>query len=234
MNRPFAKPVPVLVLLICILGACGDASGPTRYLPLEPGFQWQYRVVRTTMDGTSHLRHAIHTLAVEPGTGFAGVRETLGGKRLHYVQDERGLLQPDFGRNARSPGQERLVLPAVLQVGTTWQARDRTAVLENSGPPWETLFRIDVPLDLNYRVEATDARVSTAAGGFDGCLLVTGTGFANADVGNYIGHTQIEVNTREWYAPGVGLVKLEREERTAAKALASGAVSMELDYWSGP
>ena len=234
MKWPFSNRAAVLVLSSFVLAGCSGDSGPARYLPLEPGYQWHYRVVRTTMDGTSHLRHAIHSLPVEPGTGFAGLRETLGGKRLHYVEDERGLLQPDFGRSADSSGRERLVLPADLRAGTTWEAGDRTTVLENSGPPWETLFRINVPIELRYRVESTDARVSTPAGEFDHCLLIAGTGSTNADVGNYIGHTQIEVRTLEWYAPGVGLVRLEREESTAADALAAGALSMELDFWQSP
>ena len=67
---------------------------------------------------------------------------------------------------------------------------------------------------------------------FDDCLLVTGRGQAQADVGNYIGRTMVEIEVREWYAEDVGLVRMERDEKTGAAALSAGRLVMELDTWS--
>ncbi|MEQ8233124.1 MAG: hypothetical protein RKL32_15555, partial [Gammaproteobacteria bacterium] len=71
----------------------------------------------------------------------------------------------------------------------------------------------------------------TPAGRFDGCLLIEGRGNTSAEVGNYIGRAAINVTSREWFAPDVGLVRLEREERTDAKALSAGRLVLELDDW---
>lgn len=231
MQRRLAALLPILAL---VLAACGAGDTPDDYFPLTPGRQWQYRVERTTMDGTRALRHAVRTLGVPPGMEVSGVRETLSGQRLLYVHDDGAIARLKTTRDARGTdiAHRVTVLPARLAPGTRWQSRSETSVLENTGPPWETLFRISVPLVLDYEVAAVDASVDTPAGRFDDCVLVTAHGSTSADVGNYIGRTAIEVNTREWYARDVGLVRLEREETTGATALSGGRLVMELDTWS--
>ncbi|MGR8918292.1 MAG: TapB family protein [Gammaproteobacteria bacterium] len=219
-----------LLALAACLAACGDGGVGSPYFPLEPGRNWQYRVVRTTMDGTTELRHAIRTVA--PPQGFAAARKTLDGRVLLYTVDAAGVhrIEPQAEQGSAA-WRRSMVLPHEIAADTTWQAPGRTAVLENTGPPWETLFRINVELDMSYRVEALAASVDTPAGRFEDCLVVRGRGRTNADVGNYIGHTEIEVESREWYAPGVGLVRMERRETTGASALDRGSVSMELDRY---
>ena len=67
-------------------------------------------------------------------------------------------------------------------------------------------------------------------------MLIEGEGESqtDADLGNGVGQTRINVSTREWYAPGVGLVRMERNEQTSAQALRAGSLVMELDAWSQP
>ena len=77
-------------------------------------------------------------------------------------------------------------------------------------------------------VEHTAASVVVPAGRFDECLLVSGHGTTTADVGNYLGRTEIKVSTEDWFAPGVGLVKSIRTELTSSDALNFGRLSMEL------
>ena len=125
-------------------------------------------------------------------------------------------------------------MPHEPKISQQWPGVSRTAVLENTGPPWETLFRVDVSVDMQYRVEATAERVITPAGAFDDCVLIAGHGAASADVGNYIGRTEITVTSREWFAPDVGLVRMEREETTTASAISGGSLVMELEAIYGP
>lgn len=231
-SAPVRRRRCALAALAVVLGACGNER-PANYFPLDPGRHWQYRVERTTMDGTRELRHAVATRAAPPD--YAGIRETLGGALYYYVRDDEGLwrVAPDrqAATGSRTATGPELVLPATPDVGRAWQGKTTTAVLENTGPPWETLFRIAVPVAMNFRITATDAVVDTPAGRFEHCLEVVGEGRTNTDAGNYIGRTVIEVRSTEWYAPGVGLVRLEREERTAAEALDHGRLVMALDRW---
>ncbi|MEZ5453663.1 MAG: hypothetical protein R3E93_12740 [Thiothrix sp.] len=42
------------------------------------------------------------------------------------------------------------------------------------------------------------------------------------------GDSQVHVTTREWYAPGIGLVRLEREEPLDTDVYKGGKVTLEL------
>lgn len=229
-----SKLLAVLAALVSLAGTgCEQSAGGTDYFPLEPGYHWQYRIERTTMDGHTELRHVIETGSVPAGAAFDAERITAGGLRYRYELDEDGIFRVDLQTlgSARGAPERTLVLPHHLDETSAWETRSHTAVLENSGPPWETLFRITAPVAMQYRVEQTDADIDTPAGRFEGCLVIHGVGSASVDAGNYIGRTRIEIASREWFAPGVGLVRMERNERTGAAALSGGRLLVELDRW---
>lgn len=222
-----------LLLAVLLVQACGKGAGDGSYFPLNPGSQWQYRVERTTMDGTRQLRYALSAVgpaANEPADLRA--RVTLDGQRYVYrISDDgtyRIAIERRRGPRSIEDSEQQMVMPSHPALDQTWAGRSQTAVLESSAAPWETLFRVQVPIEMRFRVAALDAEVSTPAGDFARCLLVEGQGQSDSDLGNGVGPTHIEVSTREWYAPGVGLVRMERHETTNAKALSSGALVMEL------
>lgn len=219
------------VALLAGLTACDSSQRAAAFFPLEHGRAWHYRISLQTMDGERQLRHSLANRRGASEQPTSVIRTSTSGREHQYIEDAGAIYrlhpEPD------APGRH-LVLPASPAKGMTWQAPTLTAALENSGPPWETLFRIVVPVDMTYTVSSTTASVATAAGRFDNCLLIVGEGRTNADVGNYIGRTDIAVNSREWFAPGVGLVKMERYETTGASAISEGRLTMELAAWHIP
>ncbi len=235
------SPISHLCLIVGVfaLQACSKGGHDGGYFPLTPGSQWQYRVERTTMDGTRQLRYAISVTT--PATNEPAdlrTRVTLDGQRYLYRVTADGTyrvgVQRRHGQRLAEDDQQQMVMPARPSVDQQWRERSPTSVLESSAPPWESLFRAQVPLDVGYRVAALDAEITTPAGDFDHCVLIEGQGQADADLGNGVGPVRIEMTTREWYAPGVGLVRMERHEQSSAKALSAGALVMELDGWSQP
>ena len=240
----FAVPrssIPRLCLLIALgaLESCGNGGHNGDFFPLVPGSQWQYRVERTTMDGTRQLRHAISVGT--PGSNEPAdvrTRVTLDGQRYLYKVADDGIyrigVQRRHGQRLAEDDQQQLVMPAKPTLSQHWQGRSPTTLLESSAPPWETLFRVQVPVVMRYRVAAIDAEITTAAGEFDHCVVIEGAGSADADLGNGVGPASIAVTSREWYAPSVGLVRMERDEKSSAKPLSAGALVMELDEWSQP
>lgn len=229
----------VTVLLLLTLSACQVHHGGNDYFPLTPGMQWQYRIERTTMDGVRHLRDLIEVSPPTPEQA-ADLRQrvTLDGQRFTYQLTDAGIyrigVQRSHGPAPLAQTEQLLVLPATLALDQQWQGRSLTAVLESSAPPWESLFRVQVPVEIHYRVTSLNADITTPAGTFDHCLLVSGRGSTTADFGNGIGTTEVEIISHEWYAPERGLVRMERHERSTAKALRAGTLVMELDHWSRP
>jgi len=224
----------LLLLTAALLAGCGEDSGVEHYFPLAAGMHWQYRVERITMDGAHELRHVVST---RPPSSYAGtraaVRETPDGTRYFYRRTAAGIERVgERGADGRALDVAgELILPAQLEPHAAWTTATTTSVLENSGPPWESLFRLSVPMSLDYSITALAASVSTPAGRFDDCLVVRGRGRAQVDAGDYVGPTEIAIETTAWYAPGIGLVRLERDERTTASAIDHGRLVMELDHW---
>jgi hypothetical protein len=217
--------------LLISLGACDRE--PASYFPLEPDRYWQYDVVRTTMDGSKNQKYLIETRAPREWNGATvHVRQTVDGHQFFYRRQADGInrvarkLSAEATATATEPA--ILVLPRAPAVGDSWRQLSHTAVLENTGPPWETLFRIMHPVELDFTVASTSDTVRVGAGNFSDCLRVVGHGRFSADVGNYIGRAEISVNVTEWYAPNVGLVRSERTETTNAQALSHGSIVMEL------
>lgn len=220
-----------VVALLFTLGACD--RDPASYFPLDPDHYWQYDVVRTTMDGSKKQKYLIETQVPREWNGATvHVRQTVDGHQFFYRELADGIrrvarkLNSEATATATEPAV--LVLPRSPAVGASWRQLSHTAALENTGPPWETLFRITQPVELDFTVASTSDTVRVGAGSFSDCLRVVGHGRLSAEVGNYIGRAEISVSVTEWYAPNVGLVRSERVETTNAQALNHGSIIMEL------
>ena len=225
-----------LVLLVSMLiSACTQEQ--TEYFPLTAGQAWHYDVSRQTMDGVFQQKHVVETLPPIQWQGITGYPQvSAGGEQYLFQRTGEGIQRIAVKGRDKSEFTEHqpayVLLPELPNPGVTWQQTVFTRVLENTGPPWETLFRIVQPVPIDFVIESRDASVTVPAGKFSHCLKVTGQGEANVDVGNYIGRTIITINIERWYAKGVGLVKAVHTETTTADALNHGKIQLELEHLS--
>ena len=71
----------------------------------------------------------------------------------------------------------------------------------------------------------------TTAGVFNHCLHVTGRGQTTVQTDRGNASASVTVQVDEWYAPSVGLVKLERQETSESTFLKAGRQTWQLlDY----
>ncbi|MEE8321372.1 MAG: hypothetical protein V3R68_05970, partial [Gammaproteobacteria bacterium] len=193
-----------------------------------------YAVKITTMDGISWQKYMLVNQSPkyrEDQKYF--VRKSLDGTLLYYKEIEEGVLfmgkedvsgiEPVFTRD------EQFVFRYPLTTGTEWQEVTLTRLLIKTGPPQKTVFKIVEEIPVTIKVETTDDTVKVPAGVFHDCVRITMHGYAYKDAGNYVGRTLVDVNETSWYAPGVGLVKMVREESTESQALDKGSMTIELE-----
>lgn len=224
----------VLIALIGLLSGCGSGSGD--YFPFDTGRSWLYSGTLTTMDGAFGRLYPVQAGAPETFVGETVYPQTiLAGRRYLYAQREDGIW-----RVARQWGARKELVPYLKpelvlpdeDAPQSWQSQTITQVLEVTGPPQETLFKVRETVPMTYTLAERDARIQTEAGNFSGCIRVEGRGRIHTDVGNYIGKVRIEVESNAWYAPDVGLVRIERTERTSSKAIEYGHLALELVSFS--
>lgn len=225
----------MLLALMFLSVACTEQSA--EYFPLSAGQAWHYDVSRQTMDGVFKQKHVVEALPAIQWQGLTGYPQiSAGGEQYLFRKSGQGVQRIAVrGRDKAEFTQHPeafVLLPDITDQGTTWEQTVFTRVLENTGPPWETLFRIVEPVPMNFVIESSNASVTVPAGEFNQCLKVTGVGEANVDVGNYIGRTIIKINIQRWYAKGVGLVKAVHTETTTADALNHGEIQLQLEHLS--
>ncbi|MEM7466923.1 MAG: hypothetical protein AAF387_08570 [Pseudomonadota bacterium] len=223
----------IVVLSVLLLNGC--SGGDRGFYPLEDGRAWHYNITRTTMDGTFQQKHIVEALPEIEWGDSRGIPLVNAAGEQYLYQRLNGALQrvavkPRTTRYFVAHDEPYTILPADIKPGTRWQQNMFSRVLENTGPPWETLFRIVEPVSVSFEVASVEAEVAVPAGQFKDCVKIVGKGEANVDVGNYIGRTIVSIEIVNWYAAGVGLVKSRRRETTTADALNYGEVLLELEH----
>ncbi|MES9970428.1 MAG: hypothetical protein ABW092_10380 [Candidatus Thiodiazotropha sp.] len=159
------------------------------------------------------------------------VRITSDGTRYYIVENSDGIY-----RNAKQtliepkPNMEsspHWILKHPLRRGTHWSNPTYPFVLRRIYPYEERLTR-GINLKMNFQIVAEDETVVVTAGRFENCIRVEGEANLTLYADGKSGYKEIFINTIEWYAPGVGLVKLLREEPLSNDVFAGGEIVYEL------
>ena len=235
VRAPRGARALLLLGVMLALGAC--KPGGSSYYPLEVSRWWDYAVRETVLDEPHHSRYLLQNAGLAKGmdnTVYVQTAQTGSAEFLRYrgAGVERIASMHPGMRGPQPDEKPRVVLPETLALGTRWQARSTLALIESrTFEPRDRLIPRHLPVMLNKQVVADDAEVEVAAGRFTACLLIEGEGSANVPTDRGNGTASVAVAVREWYARGVGLVKLERRESSDSNFMKSGEQTWELlDY----
>lgn len=228
MHRPTAIRALHPTLLVAVLLAATACAPEPDYLPLEAGRWWYYAVESTVLDETNRARVIMANLGPARLDGQRVYLRRRQAHALDYLQydgehPERGVRRVAH----RRPGPTGIVRdqPArvLLREDGAWRVPSTLGLIESrTFAAQDRIIPRRVALDLSKRVVRRDATTTVPAGHFTACLLVVGEGrvAVRTDRGN--ASAMVTVRTREWYARGIGLVRLEREERADSTFLRNG------------
>jgi len=219
--------------LTLTLTGCGE-DDPT-YYPLTAGRWWYYAVVNTILDEA----HASRFLAFNVGRAHSSVHhgvfvQTSQAHGADFLRaDGEGIVRVAHLRQGmrtpRDDPQPRIILPAQIAVGTRWQTPTTLGLAESrTFEPRDRLIPRRLALMLNKEIVGLDDAVQVAAGRFLACLRIEGVGTIEVPTDRGNSTANVDVRTREWYARGVGLVKLEREEISTSTFIKGGRQVWEL------
>jgi hypothetical protein len=221
-----------------LLAGCGARSPGADLFPLESGHRWSYEL-RTEWEDQRVERETrrFETLgrddSLPDGTAF--VRRSDAGMDYWLRADDSGVYRVASRSMVQAEAQpdeaRRYVLKAPLAVGTSWSAPTIAYLLQRrQGFPAEVRHSAP-PVPMSYVIEATGEKLETRAGRFEGCLRVQGKASLKLFADPVAGWKDLPLVTTEWYCPGVGLVKMQREEHAGSPMLLGGTVTMELLSW---
>lgn len=232
----------LLLLVPALLLAACDRPVDDRFFPLGSGHRWTYR--STTVFEDPAVPAETDTLEVRS----LGAGEWGGSRAWHRVTDTGHgwwLRADDTGiYRVASEGPQQAqaladspvswVLRRPLQVGTAWEGRTVPYVLQRRNEQPRELRYLDryKNLVIKYRIEQLDQAVDTPAGHFTGCIVVAGTSEVYQYSDELLAYRNAPLLAREWYCPGVGLVRQERVEHATTRFLLGGTVLLELMRWN--
>jgi len=223
------------LLLFSLTGACQPPA--PGYFPLTKGHRWSYQVIHTTMDGSRQQKYFL----INGGSKYLNgervhVRRSLSGTELYYRRDDAGIIylgSTETGdlRPVYRP-ERRLVLAFPLIEGTSWEETTTTKLLTRArAMPQQRAFNVIAEVPVEGKIVSLNEVVRVPAGTFHSCIKVELRGSTFKNAGNNLGLTLINVMETRWYAPDVGLVKLERVEKTQNAALERGSLSLKLEQF---
>lgn len=218
-----------LAALVALLGGCREDE--VSYFPLDDGWTWGYRVtIDTPATGKIELRSYVSNLARERVGDATAVPRMFHNGRVYRYADQpdgiRRLEHGDSGGEAAPAAPGRYVLMRPIEAGTKWRQRNRTYLLRKHFFSDET---VPVGMEFDYVIETTDDVVSVPAGTFTRCVRLRGAATTMYELSPLIGNVPVEVETLEWFAPDIGLVKMVRRETTQPQNPDSGELVMELE-----
>jgi hypothetical protein len=216
------------------LAAACSAPPDDSLFPLAKGHRWTYDLSTEWENNVvEHEPRVIETLGDDTlDSGRAWRRRSDSGIEYWLRSDASGIYRVASKSEldeAPLPDKEpRFVLKAPVAVGTTWRA-STTAYLLRRRQEFPPEIRHSHPaVPMNYTIEALGERLATRAGSFENCVRVKGVAALRLFADPVVGWKDMALTTTEWYCPGVGLVKLLREEPAESTFLTGGKLTMEL------
>ena len=193
--------------------ACSQAAPD--YLPLAAG-HWGYFQLDTNIRGEPHQQRLM--VANLRATGAATLQQA-GGTRRTLLRTATGiaLATPD------SASLPVLLLPQRLALGAHWSIKSTLQLVESrTFAAEDKLIGKHLPVQLTATVVGLEDVVASPAGVFNHCLhlKLTGNTSVRADRGHAI--AEIDIAHEEWYAPAVGLVRVNRTESSTSSFLVTG------------
>ena len=225
--------------LACVLMQAACTPSGTDWFPLGQGRSWTYAV--TTEWENNTVDHDIATFSGHGSEQLADGqrafrRRSASGVEYWLRSDATGIYRvaskTDLDEAPKPDAAPRYVLKFPLQVGTTWQASTTAYLLKRNQEFPPEIKHSHPNLPMRYAIEALGDRVATRAGTFEGCVRVKGVATVHLFADPVVGWKDMPLSTLEWYCPGVGLVKLVRQEPANSTFLAGGTLTMELTEWN--
>ena len=223
---------------VALLASCSSHDGETLF-PLQGGQVWDYQLT-TEVDGEAALREPfeLRSLSAESFDGQPTARRRSSSGAEYWLRsDETGIYRvaarSELDDAPKPDAQRRYVLKKPYVPGTQWQASTTAYLLARRSEFPREIRHTHPSIPMLYMIESVTERISTPAGQWEGCVRVKGAATVRLFADPTSGWRDLPLTTFEWYCPGVGLVRLERQEPVKSAFLSGGVVKMELMSWQG-
>ncbi|MGB0732606.1 MAG: hypothetical protein ACPGPF_02535 [Pontibacterium sp.] len=230
-----------IALVACsVLVACSEQPNASHYFPLDKGITWVYKVTTSTPDESSARRFVIENLGETPIRGYENeptyARLTSDGTHYYLLQDDTGTYRVgtknliEYSPRVDEQPIRVFLNMADLEVGRSWSLQTQTYAIRGAQAV-EGNHSGAFAFNMEFEVAGVGETVSTPIGDFENCIRIEGRGFTSLYADPSTGYQDVNISQTEWYAPGVGLIKLVRDEPLDLTFFKGGTITFELADW---
>lgn len=225
--------LPLVAVISLWLAGCGNAPD-TPYFPLDSGRHWTYALREANPLGEKSETFEITSAGPRErdGSTYYLRRNSLGTEYWLKLDDRnivRSAIRTTVEIEPRDDAVPRTVLPIAPKLGDEWEQPSQPFILERAVPFRERfLHHESVRFTLGMKITAVDEEVTVPAGTFKHCVKAEGDALIHVLADPRLGGSEVVIRHTEWYAPGVGLIKLHRQEPLETTQIVGGEVTMEL------
>lgn len=214
--------------LISFLSGCApkDASP----VPADPGRWWYYQTRAKVLKDVTEQRLLVTNLGRDENF-LRQRRQANWDHRYQFTND--GLLHTQYFNRGEGMGALRespaLLLPKKIAVDEQWTFTSALKLIESrTFAPEDRLAFRPLPVTMTATIKTLDDSVNVPAGRFRGCILVEAVGETTVPTDRGTSFAVVRVEQREWYKPGVGLVRMVRKETSDSRFLDFGEYTQDL------
>lgn len=217
-------------LACAALLAC-SAEQRQDWMPLQAGHTLIYDV---RFEGDEPMADTTWTLRNEGPREWNGqtvfTRWHSAGVRYFLLSDEQGIRrlahQTELDTEPVSDEAPVWVLKAPFVVGTEWSTPTVPHLLARRNE-YPRELKNSHRATMTWRIESVSETLQVGGKTLSPCLKAVGTAQLNLYTDPVNGFNNVPLISREWYCQGVGLVRLEREERVPKGFLVGGVLTAQ-------
>ncbi len=210
------------------------------YFPLNNDWEYIYNTSTTTPFNQEQGQYSIKNLGRKQLEGSpVYLRRNSQGTNYYFTEDK---ASGDIARVAkRTSAQRKPIMDATprfvykypLTVETQWSMPARAYLMDRPFSTEDSLTNTQ-RFEMNYQVLSTSETIQVSLGTYENCLHIRGV--AKFKLGRILTVIQdpVEITTDEWYAKGIGLIKLHRKESVTSKYAYGGDYEMQLSVLNKP
>lgn len=224
-----------LIIILFIFSGCNQDGN---YFPLEEKSILNYSLLSTSQVTQNKVSKQTYTVlkkdkdkAVVLGNSGQLIsynysddgikRESIDYIKNEYIINIDGKIKKiknfDLSHENLDYEKGHYVIKFPIEIGTSWLVNDKTRLKMKVG--YDKVFETWIPFKLKNKILSTDEKIIIKNKIFKNCIKVVGKGNTSYNAGPPIGDINIVVKNIDWYAPGVGLIKTVRSEKSDSETM---------------
>ncbi len=221
-----------LFFLFFFVSSCNSES---TYFPHKQGLLWNYKIIfRSDYTGVEESKRlsVTNVSLFKDKKGIAYSKVFSNGNIVSFLKEKhnKSLLRTRAilkSTNGLDEPVKKILYPSTLFEKEKWKAISQLFITRGYQPPLRGFIPSAI-FDINYSIKKRDFTFELQGRKFLNCIYIEGIGNSEFIADTRSGPIPIEIKTKEWLCPGVGLVKEERTESTNASAFGNMFYKAEL------